>query len=450
MFARAGKVMAVSFIVIATLLALVLLLKPAKYEAHMSFLVRNDRAEPLVSADPHQNAIQLGDVTEEQINSEVELLGSSELLQGVVRACGLYREFAPEASGAAVEKATRKLGKNLVVTPVRKSNLITVAYSSPDRERSVEVLNELAKEYLAKHLTLHTADSAASFFAAKSAEIQRQLDEAEVRRADVLTHSGYELLTVQKQGEVQQLIDAQRTIGEADASIAETDSRLATVMMEQRLRAPRVVTQEKSSANQFTVEQLNTLLANLENKRTELATKFLPGDRLLVQQDQEIADTRGALATAEAMHADDKTTDVNPLRLALDGEADRLREQRAGLVSRRSNLSLQAARRRGEVGTMEHAEVGVDDLDRQIKELEETLSLYRSKAISAQITDDLDQAKISNVVVAEPPIVPALPAPSALNALTGLLFAVFASLAIGFGVEGMKGRAGMRLQEVEA
>ena len=452
MFARAGKLIAVSFVVIAGLVALALLLKPAKYEAHMSFLVRNDRAEPLVSADPHQNAIQLGDVTEEQINSEVELLGSSELLQGVVRVCGLYREFNGgngQPTGAAVEKATRKLGKNLVVTPVRKSNLITVAYSSPDRERSVQVLNELAREYLAKHLTLHTADSAASFFAAKSVDIQKQLDEAELTRADVLTRNGYELLAVQKQGEVQQLVDAQRTIGEADASIAETDSRLSTVMLEQRMRAPRVVTQEKSSANQYTVEQLNTLLANLENKRTELAVKFLPGDRLLVQQDQEIADTKAALATAMSMHADDRTTDVNPLRTALDGEADRLREQRAGLVSRRSNLGLQLARKRGEVGTMEHAEIGVDDLDRRIKELEDTLALYRSKAISAQITDDLDQAKISNVVVAEAPLVPALPAPSPLNAFTGLLFAVFASLAIGFGSEALKARAGMQLVEVE-
>ena len=45
---------------------------------------------------------------------------------------------------------------------------------------------------------------------------------------------------------------------------------------------------------------------------------------------------------------------------------------------------------------------------------------------------------------------PALPAPSPLNAWTGLLFAVFASLGIGFGYEVWKSRAGMQLVEVEA
>ena len=139
---------------------------------------------------------------------------------------------------------------------------------------------------------------------------------------------------------------------------------------------------------------------------------------------------------------------MNPLRQALDGEADRLREQRAGLVSKRSNLNLQLAHTRGEVGTMEHASINIDDLDRNIKELEDTLMLYRSKTISAEITDDLDQAKISNVVVAEAPMVPALPAPSPLNVWTGLLFAVFASLLIGFGNEVLTARRGMRLEEV--
>ncbi len=431
-FVRGWRVIVVSFVVLVGLVALGLMLKPKKYEAHMSYLVRNDRAEPLVSADPHQNAIQMGDVTEEQINGEVELLGSTELLHGVVKACGLWREFGDAETGAAVEKATRKLSKNLTVTPVRKSSLITVGYASPDRERSVLVLNEMAREYLAKHLTLHAADTAAGFFKEKSVALQQELDDAESRRAAVLAKNGYAMLPVQEQATVQQMLDQRKAKDDADAQIAETESRLQTVMRQQSVREPRVVTQEKSSANQYSVERLNTLLAELENKRTELATKFVPGDRLLVQADEEISNTRAALKGAQGMHSDDRVTDVNPLRQSLDAEADRLREVRAGLVSRRGALNLQVERRRGEMVSMERAGIGVDDLDREIKELEETLALYRQKAVSAQITDDLDAAKISNVMVADAPVVPALAAPSPFNWGTGLLFAMFGSLAMGY------------------
>ena len=86
---RAKYIVLGTFLVVSTGVLALLAVKPNKYEAHMSFLVRNERADLLVSTDPQQNSIQHGDITEEDINSEVELLGSSELLKSVVEACGL-------------------------------------------------------------------------------------------------------------------------------------------------------------------------------------------------------------------------------------------------------------------------------------------------------------------------------------------------------------------------
>ena len=66
-----------------------------------------------------------------------------------------------------------------------------------------------------------------------------------------------------------------------------------------------------------------------------------------MEADAQIAQTRAALEQcSRRCGADDETTDVNPLRQALDAEADRLREQRAGLVSRRADVNLQLVRKR--------------------------------------------------------------------------------------------------------
>jgi uncharacterized protein involved in exopolysaccharide biosynthesis len=169
----------------------------------------------------------------------------------------------------------------------------------------------------------------------------------------------------------------------------------------------------------------------LQNKRTELAVKFRPGDVLLVNQDKEIADTEAALKSAKEINSEDKTTDVNPVWLALDTEAHQLRQTQAGLLSRKAELNAQLNHRRGQMGTMEHTSIKVADLDREIKSLEGSLDLYRSKAISAGVAEDLDEAKISNVVVSSFPIVPVLPTPSKFNYLTGLLFALLVSLGAG-------------------
>src|SRR5271168_2719543 len=89
MFFRAQRVILISFVVLFAGVLLLLAVKPKKYQAHMSFLLRNERAEPLVGSDPQQNSIQLPDVTEENLNSEVELLTSSEVLRSVVLNCHL-------------------------------------------------------------------------------------------------------------------------------------------------------------------------------------------------------------------------------------------------------------------------------------------------------------------------------------------------------------------------
>jgi uncharacterized protein involved in exopolysaccharide biosynthesis len=434
MFSRAKFIILATFVVLASIVLVLLAIKPNKYEAHMSFLVRNERADLLVSTDSQQSSVQHGDVTEEDINSEVELLGSSELLHGVAEACGLYKEFLDKSGNGkpeAVEKAARKLSKNLVITPVRKSALITVAYTSHDRNESVAVLNELTKEYLAKHTRLHDAGSAAAFFKQKSASIAEQLRVLQEQRASILQDSGYTSLPEQKELSLQQMVEAKKALDEVNASLAETSSRLVQVTRQQIAIDPRVVTQDRLLANQTSVERLNTMLVELRNKRTGLAVKFRPGDPLLVEADKEIADTEASLRAAKEINSEDKTTDVNPVWLSLDTESHRLWQTQAGLMSRKAVLAAQLGRQRDDMGKIEHASIDVEDLDREIKELENSLDLYRSKAVAAGIAKDLDAAKISNVVVAAPPIVPVLPTPSPFNYATGFLFALFVSVGIG-------------------
>src|SRR5580698_8806010 len=57
---------------------------PKQYASHMKILVRNERVDMVVTADSHVGSGYQGTVSEEQINTEIELLNSSSLLQQVV------------------------------------------------------------------------------------------------------------------------------------------------------------------------------------------------------------------------------------------------------------------------------------------------------------------------------------------------------------------------------
>ena len=64
-------------------------LSPKQYEAEMKILVKRERVDAVVSGDPKAASLGRSDVTEDELNSEVELLRSRDLLEQVALAAGL-------------------------------------------------------------------------------------------------------------------------------------------------------------------------------------------------------------------------------------------------------------------------------------------------------------------------------------------------------------------------
>src|SRR5437762_970021 len=72
--------------------AAITLMIPKKYESRMKILVKNERLGLVVSSDGTPSAAYKTDVSEAQINSEIELLTSNDLIEAVVRQCRLYEQ----------------------------------------------------------------------------------------------------------------------------------------------------------------------------------------------------------------------------------------------------------------------------------------------------------------------------------------------------------------------
>src|SRR5438309_1213050 len=150
-----------TFFAVVTGTILVTLLLPNRYDSRMKILVKNQRVDVAITAEATNglNAPTVdNEVSENQINSEIELLTSKDLLMQVVNETGLAKSetdllgrSAPEAVRA--ERAVNRLTKDLSITPVRKANIITVSYSSNSPQLSATVLMKLGDLYLQKRRT---------------------------------------------------------------------------------------------------------------------------------------------------------------------------------------------------------------------------------------------------------------------------------------------------------
>jgi uncharacterized protein involved in exopolysaccharide biosynthesis len=429
-----------SFFVIATINGAVALLLPNQYESRMKILVKNSRADVVITPERTNSTYNGNGVTETQINSEIELLNSKDLLEQVVRQSGIAEQKPSLLAGAnvpPVERAVRQLEKDLEIKPVTKADIIEVSYTAKSPEVAAAVLQNLSSLYLEKHLKLHRPPGTTEFFQSQANQYGEQLRDAEAKLAALRERTNFVLLDQEKQLNLQKMADARSRYLEAGAAVNEATERIARLQQQLGTLAPRVATESKTVPNQFSVERLSTMLVELRNRRTQLLTKFQPDDRFVKEVDQQIQDTTSALDKATKTTGVEQSSNLNPLRQTLEAELAKVRLDQVGQQARHEDIAKQAAQYKGALARLEHATTENTDLERRVKEAEGNYQLYAKKQEEARIADALDQQKITNVSIAEVPTVQRWPVKPnrPLTLALGLLLAAFVSIGSAIGAE---------------
>jgi uncharacterized protein involved in exopolysaccharide biosynthesis len=443
---RRPRLLTLCFLAAMAGVLLAVSLLPPKYGTEMKFLVKHERVDPVVTTD--SNATRMassGVVTEEEINSEVALMRGSDILQAVVVACGLdapRKHLLPQMPGTPPEtpairtaEATRRLAATLKIEPIRKSNLIAVSYTSERPDLSAHVLGKLAELYLAKHMTVHRPKGEFEFFRQQAELYRKRLDEAEAKLME-FGQSGTVAPQLQRDLLVRRADDFEHSAAQTRAAIAATTERIRTLEAQLATTPARLETQTRSADNPQLQEKLKTTLLNLHLKRTELAGKFEPTYRPLQELDTQIAQTVAAIESEEHRPLTEKSTDQNPTHLWLIAELAKARSELPMLEANLDATLQSRGQSRGDALTTDAKGYIQEDLARTVKAEEQNYLLYQQKQEEARIADALDTRRISNVVLAEPPLQPQLPDQSrAMMGLIGGLFAVMVSFGCTFAVD---------------
>jgi len=428
---RQRRVIINSFLGIFSVAVLLGFLLPKKYEAQMKILVRHERAESVVSPERESPVQWRTEVSEEELQSEAELIKSRDLLTKVVVACDLQNiglssllKGAGDQDDQRVSRAVLALEKNLTVQPIKLTNLISVSYKSKDPQLVARVLNSLASLYLEKHLAMHRAPGEFEFFHQQAEEYRKALATAETKLTDFSREQGVVNPTLEKEIAVRKLAEFEADAKAAGATIAATRQSIRTLESQLATLPKRATAQVRTSDNPQLMERMGSKLLELELRRTELLTKFEPTYRPVQEVEEQIAQTREAIATAEKTPLRDEVTDRDPTYEALRSEA------------RAAAMSALVRTYRTESQQLDHKEVLHEAILRAAKTDEENYMLYLHKQEEARISDALDQQRFSNVVVAEPATVPFAPQGQwALVVLLGGLIASLASVMLAFLVD---------------
>ena len=380
-------------------------LSPAKYEEEIRFLINNNRAAGPVTADVNTGAVYREYVDEAMLATEIQLMSNIDLIRRVAEKAQLVDGSDPEE----LEEAAEDLEKEIKIAPVLKSSMIKASYSSSNPEEVETVLRTLADEYLEAHLAARSTPGAYALFEEQATYYQKQLQELEQRQLEFQNRNNIVQYDQQREANLEKLMDLRAAYLDNQSAESANASRLEEVRRQLASLSDRITTQARRVPNQYSVERLNTMLVELENRRTELLVKFRPEERMVKQVEAQIADTRAALDSANNMISTEETTDVNPLRQSLENEAAQAELKAREYAARAQNLQHDISTYRGTLNSLQGADAEHAQLLRELREAEDNFFLYSKKAEEARISDVMDTDKIANAVLIQPARFPVLP-----------------------------------------
>ena len=442
------------FLLVVAVAVVAILMMPERYQSEMRILVKHDRADALISASAGADRLLPPDVTEQELNSEIELLQAPDILAQVAETTKLPERLnevswnplsrlrrpatknaataksAPE-SDQALARAVQHLRDNLQVEPVKRTWMISVRFASSDPKLSKQVLEALSQAYQEKHLAVRRTPGTRQFFVEQSAQTAKELDSIKDKLMEFGAQNGTVSASTEKEAVLAKVAEFESLGRQANAAVAEASARLTALQLERaRTPARHVSSIVTGDASGFT-QEMQSKIAALELKRTELLQKYTPQYRLVVEIDEQIAQTKSALENARRSSLKQETTEENPTMRWLENEISRVRTEHQALSARSGALQAALTRYRAEAQMLGAADLQQSELLREMKAAEERYTLYQRKEEEARISDALDRTRISNVAVVQAATLPFEPMPRQSVMWLGLAFVVGLIFAVG-------------------
>lgn len=425
-FFRRKKVVLVTLS--ATLVAVLLwcIVAGRLYQSEMKFLVQNARGNVVLSPERGASSVA-GDVTEAQINSTLELLHSRDVLDDVVEPGWSSKPVSGRSSEELTQhdKLLKELENRLVVDAGRKSNVITVTNSGSTPEEARETLNRLSIAFLNKQRNLERPAGATDFFVQQAEFYRKAWNQASQRLVDFQREHQFVSLPDDEASVEKDILTLQAQLREVETSLRASSGKLAGSQRRLASTTAREMTEQRMLPNQQLVQELTTQIVQLENKRTSLLTQFKPDDRLVQEVDQQLRQTRAALAQSSGTTSVEASTNVNPVweQLRVQQAQDYVTNQ--SLQEQRASIAQHIKGLQDQLGEDQGLTTQFDQLKSNADQLKENYQLYSQKKDQAQIEDAMDAHQLLNVSIAESPTLsntPVRPRPFrdlALALLTG-------------------------------
>jgi polysaccharide biosynthesis transport protein len=350
--------------------------------------------------------------TDTVINSEVEILTSSDLARQVAEAADV-NPLLPADAKASLDKATQTIRQGLEVSIVKGTNIVAIAYRSTNPKLPALVLGELVKRYFDKHLEVHRSGGAFEFVTKETEELRAALSQTESELNELNNRAGIISLAESKSTLATELGKSQSELDTAESELAAQQARVKALETSLAIAEGNQSGTPIQPVSGEIIQKYQSLVSRvtlLQQAQTELLSKYTPENRLVKVKQAQIDDLENQRLELEKNYPGLAGT-APSAGLSQTPKPD-LVSEKAHLVGMESGAVLLRSR----VNALEQRAKLISKLGPRIDELERKKAVqetnYKNSQASlekARIDETLDPSRIPNISVVQTPS-PVIPA----------------------------------------
>jgi chain length determinant protein EpsF len=381
------RIILATLVTLLVLLALVILIFPAKYTAAASVVVSSQIEDPLAGT------VMQTPLTDGLVATQVDIIESPRVARKVVTALNLqnnrelieaWREDT-DGKGDLTDWIANSLLVKLKAKAGRASNVIEISYTSPSAHYATVIANAFTQAYLetSAELKIEPARQSAKFFDVRIGELRGQLEQAQGRLSQGEKDVGLVVTPERIDVENARLADLSSQLALAQSMQADSSSRMKGAAGNAS-GSPDVI-------QNAVVQQLKTQIAIAESKQKELSAQLGPNHPQYLAAQEELDNLRASLAKESAQVG-------SSLNTASRVGVDRVADLQAAVETQRQRI-IDISQKRDKLSV----------LQREVDNADKAYQLVMERYAQTTLESHVAQPDVSLLGVAGEPTDPSFP-----------------------------------------
>jgi uncharacterized protein involved in exopolysaccharide biosynthesis/Mrp family chromosome partitioning ATPase len=436
LFRHRKAIMAV-FVLIMGTVVIGTWMAPRSYRSDAKLLLKLGREN--LSIDPTigrgGQVVTISQSRESQINSEIEIMKSRDVVELVVDQLGLEELLGRPISSAAGSsgerhEALRRFNDSLTLEVLKESNIITLSFKARTPELAQRAVEALIDVYKTSHIRAHSRRDAHEFFVGQVAQLDADLKQTEAEVRDLKNQTAIGSLPEQRSLLLQRIGQLEQEIQQNGATLTVAQTKIRT-MTEMLQGLPEEVVTQRTA--QSPGDTLRAKLYDLQMKEQELLSKYR-------EESEPVREIRRQIAEAQTLLRNETPT-LTQVTTQRNEANTRVREQLMGerttvaaARSRDTVLRADLEKAKEELRRLNENEVRLAQLERLLAQQRASYEKYASSLQEADISEALERERISSISVVQPATFDATPVSprTRLNMALGLLLGAFGGVGLAF------------------